>query len=105
MADGVAEDLELREQVRQLRDDQDRLWREQDRLKKQAESSGPGGGEKSKGEQDQGGAPPDQTTPGTKADPKADDKDAKKDEKQEEKKPKGSWPREHPIALVVVLIL
>ena len=33
MADGVAEDLELREQVRQLRDDQDRLRQEQDRLK------------------------------------------------------------------------
>jgi membrane fusion protein (multidrug efflux system) len=102
MADGVAEDLELREQVRQLRDDQNRLRQEQDRLKQQADSNGQGKGQ-GQGEDSQ----PDQQKGQAEGAGQPDAKEDKKpdDKKDEPKKKPGSWVREHPIALVVILIL
>ena len=94
----MAEELEidLREEVRRLREDQERMKREQDRLREQADAKKAG---KPEGQGEK------------KEDPKQDDQakgdDKKQDDKQggqkEEKKP-GNWFREHPVALVVILI-
>ena len=93
MADGVAEDLELREQVRQLRDDQNRLRQEQDRLKQQADATGKG--------QDKG----DEAQPEKKGEDQKQPDQKEDDKKQEPEKKPGNWVREHPIALVAILIV
>ncbi len=97
MGDSVAGDLDLREEVRRLRDEQDRLRHEQDRLRERSENNAGAQGQEAKpGEQQQAQPGPEQ--PDQK-------EDAKKDDKKEPEKKKGPWVREHPIALIAIIVL
>lgn len=114
MGDGVAEDLELRQEVRRLRDEQDRLRHEQDRLRERAESNAapppgqgqqPGQGGQGQNPQGQGQQSPAPQGQGQQ-DPNGQQPDQKDDQKKkDEEKKKGPWVRRHPIALVVILVL
>ena len=100
MADGVAEDLDVREQIKSLREEQERLRQEQDRLKKQADSNGhEAGGDTQAKDGKADDKKPDAQQPDAKDDAKPEDK------KEEPKKKAGSWVREHPIALVIIVIV
>ncbi len=98
MADGVANDLDVREELQRLREEQHRLRQEQERLKEQAEAKSQPNDDK-KGEQ--GGGESDQGKSG-QGDQGGKDQEGK-DGKKEEKKPR-HWIREHPIAVVVILV-
>lgn len=106
MGDRLAEEVDLREEVRRLRDEQDRMKQEQERLKQQSQPNGQpqeGNGQQGQadpqgqsGPQGQGTQPPAQGQQGEKKDDKGKEEPAKKP---------GSWIREHPLAIVLILII
>jgi membrane fusion protein (multidrug efflux system) len=95
MADNVAEQTDLREEVRRLRSEQDRLREEQDRLKQSAAGNGhPPDDDGSRASGQAGDAPPSQ--PAQQGEQKTEPKEEKK---------KRSWFVEHPLGAVVLLIV